>query len=80
MTDKNPRRPHLSAAVRSGLLAIADRTSPETVDEIAAISWIRRMVWVVESRQRRRHDAGARVTAPVDPRGGGAIAPAAAED
>jgi hypothetical protein len=69
------RKPSLSASVRTGLAALSDAARPETADEILALTWIRRMLAVVESRQRRRHDAGARTPAPVASHGGGKAYP-----
>jgi hypothetical protein len=70
------RKPSLSASVRTGLAALSDAARPETADEILALTWIRRMLAVVESRQRRRHDAGARSnSAPVASHGGGKPTP-----
>jgi len=66
-SDKS-RRPSLSRRVRAGLVALADAARPETVDEIAAVAWIRRTVAVVESRHRRQHDAGRATPPAVDPR------------
>jgi hypothetical protein len=67
-TSNKSRRPYLSRRVRAGLAEIADASRPETVEAIAAVSWIRRTIAVVESRHRRQHDAGRATPPAVDPR------------
>lgn len=66
-TNKS-RRPYLSRRVRAGLVELAEAARPETVEAIAAVSWIRRTIAVVESRHRRLHDAGRATPPAVDPR------------
>jgi hypothetical protein len=66
--DEKHRRPSLSRKVRAGLSEIADAARPETIESIAAVAWIRRTVALLESRQRRRQDAGRDTPPAVDPR------------
>jgi hypothetical protein len=52
------RRPHYSASVARGLEKIASRTSASDADELAAITWVARMVrWRVGCAPSEPHDA-----------------------
>lgn len=56
-TTLDTRRPYLSKHVRIGLAEMLARSNPRTLDELAAVEWIRRTLERATMLAPKAHDA-----------------------